>query len=64
MKQAELLVTYNFSIECPYCGKRFDVSDDENFLKAIFNNRWEAVEGEVENCPHCDKDIIISGATT
>ena len=57
--RAELLV------ECPACGEDFDLFDDENnnkqFLKAIFNNDWDALIGADIECPACGHWIEIEG---
>lgn len=57
---AELLV------KCPSCGEDFDLFDDDDdgkFLKPIFTNDWDALEGMEIPCPSCGHWIEIEGAT-
>ena len=53
--RAELLV------ECPACGEDFDLFDDDDgqYLKAIFNNDWDALKGADIECPACGHWIEI-----
>jgi hypothetical protein len=46
MKKSQLNISYNLTIDCPYCGIDIDLKyDDPNadgfYSNPIFNNRWD-----------------------
>lgn len=53
--------TYYIKVECPYCHKQCDCSDDYEIVDAMFENTTAACTnmGIEYTCPHCEQDFIV-----
>lgn len=63
MKSAKMLVSWQFEVECPYCGADIDLNDqkdDDCLTNPIFNNKWDDIVGMKGHCPDCSEDFLIS----
>jgi len=52
----------SLEIECPGCGHEFDLfdhDDDGLYLRPIFNNKWDDLQGEDIECPKCGCSFIL-----
>jgi len=62
LKKAVASLDWSLSIECPCCHADFDLSNydseyDYTLSKAIFNDNWDDLIGEVVDCPYCGEQF-------
>lgn len=65
MEAAEATLSWSLDVECPHCHEDFDIAKidyemDNTFAHAIFNNKWDDVNGSEIDCPKCEKTFQIS----
>jgi C4-type Zn-finger protein len=59
------LLSWSLNVECPHCEEDFDLQEfdheyDNRFADALFNNRWEDVNGSEVSCPTCNQEFTIT----
>jgi hypothetical protein len=53
---------YSVEIQCPVChqfNNLADSDDDHIVSAAIFNNKWDTLEGHEVECSHCHHEFKI-----
>lgn len=58
------ILSWSLDVECPKCRADIDLTDidDEGYVSmAIFNNKWDDLEGLEVECPECEHEFMISG---
>ena len=65
IESAEALLSWNLTVDCPYCGEENDLADPYHdcegyFSTPIFNNKWEEIDGKEADCQKCGKTFSVS----
>lgn len=63
MKKSDIYLQFYLNVDCPYCERYIDIADhDEDFVfaNAIFSNKWDDLEDQEFECPHCFKTFLIN----
>lgn len=56
-------LSWSLDVECPLCHLNNDLSNDDDdgiVAKAIFNNRWDDLVGEIFTCQECGAEFKLS----
>ena len=58
MKKAMVSLSIQMLVDCPHCGKSIDLADPEIneegvYTLPIFYNKWDTLNDEDVDCPHC-----------
>ena len=62
VKEPLAFLYFSLYVNCPHCDERMDLSEnDPEYIvaNALFNNRWDDLNGYDTVCPKCGTDFQI-----
>lgn len=62
VKKPLAFLNFSLYVNCPHCDELMDLSEndfDYIVTNALFDNRWDDLNGYDTSCPKCDTDFQI-----